>query len=319
MAEISVIVPVYNVREYLQNCVSSVLDQSYADWELILVDDGSTDGSGELCDALAAGDGRIRVLHQVNAGVGPARNAGLDAARGRYILFLDSDDSYEPCAMERLLELAESTHADLSAAGAVCVDEHGCVTRRYGPREGVYTDRKEMLESFFLNSDGLYSCWGKLFRADLIREIRFQPYSRAEDALFCARALSRCRIFAVTEESLYRYFRRSDSVTMSMVRTASADQVRAWEEIYALLEQEAPGLCSFAARKLIHDVDQLSEAYAAQQPEGWRQTLEYLRGAHKRWYLRQYPAGQAPARARLAAWVYRLSPALYYRIAGRKS
>ena len=318
MAEISVIVPVYNVRDYLKKCVDSVLAQSYNDWELILVDDGSLDGSGELCDALAAEDERIRVLHQANAGVGPARNAGLDASGGRYILFLDSDDSYEPFAFERLLNLAESTHADLAAAGAVCVDEHECVTRRYEPHEGVYSDRKEMLENFFLHSDGLYSCWGKLFRADLIREIRFQPYTRAEDALFCAQTLSRCRVFAMMGESLYRYFRRSDSVTMSTVRAASADQVRAWEQIYALLEREAPCLCSFAARKLIHDVDRLSEAYAAQRPEGWRQALDYLRGAHERWYLRQHPAGQAPAKARLAAWIYRMSPALYYRIAGHK-
>ena len=319
MTEISVIVPVYNVRDYLEECVNSILGQSCPNWELILVDDGSSDGSGELCDRLAAADERIRVLHWPNGGVGAARNAGLDAAEGEYILFLDADDSYEPAAMERLLSLIDDADADAAAAGALCVNERGEITKRIVPRGGVYTSPEEILRAFFLCSDGLYSCWGKIFRASVLKDTRFEAYTRAEDALFCAEALSRCGTYAVTEESLYRYFRRSDSVTMSAVRTASADQVRAWEKICCLLERTAPSLCPFAAKKLVHDADLLSEAYAARRPEGWRDQLSYLRDAHKKWYLRQYPAGKAPARAYLAQMIYDLSPALYYRIAGGRS
>ena len=240
MTRISVIVPVFNVRDYLETCVKSIQAQTVADWELILVDDGSADGSGELCDRLAEADGRIRVLHRTNAGVGAARNAGLDAAKGEYILFLDGDDSYEPVAMERLLSLIEDTGADAAAAGALWVNEKGEITKHIAPQNGVYASTEDILRAFFLHSAGLDSCWGKLFRTSVLKDIRFSAYTRAEDALFCARALTRCGVYSVSKETLYRYLRRSDSVTMSAVRTASADQVRAWEEICALLERTAP-------------------------------------------------------------------------------
>ncbi|MBO5128772.1 MAG: glycosyltransferase family 2 protein [Oscillospiraceae bacterium] len=104
---ISVIIPVYNVEKYLAECIDSVLCQSYTDYEIILVDDGATDSSGEMCDEYALKDSRIRVIHQPNGGLSAARNTGLRAARGEYVYFLDSDDYIEPCALEDLLGLAE--------------------------------------------------------------------------------------------------------------------------------------------------------------------------------------------------------------------
>ncbi len=113
MCKVSIIVPVYNVETYLSGCVASVLEQTESDFELILVDDGSTDGSGRLCDAFASQDARIRVLHQKNAGQGAARNAGLRAATGAYILFVDSDDTIEPQLLEKTLAAAEKYKAQI--------------------------------------------------------------------------------------------------------------------------------------------------------------------------------------------------------------
>ena len=104
---ISVIIPVYNVEKYLAECIDSVLCQSYTDYEIILVDDGATDSSGEMCDEYALKDSRIRVIHQPNGGLSAARNTGLRATRGEYVYFLDSDDYIEPYALEDLLGLAE--------------------------------------------------------------------------------------------------------------------------------------------------------------------------------------------------------------------
>ena len=110
---ISVIIPVYNVEKFLAECVDSVLAQTYTDWEAILVDDGATDASGAMCDAYAAKDPRIRVIHRENGGLSAARNTGLKAARGEYVYFLDSDDYIEPDTLALLLETAEREQADV--------------------------------------------------------------------------------------------------------------------------------------------------------------------------------------------------------------
>ena len=111
---VSVIVPVYNVYPYLRDCVQSVQAQSYQNWELLLVDDGSTDGSGELCDELAVEDGRIRVFHKPNGGLSDARNHGMHHARGEYFCFLDSDDLLPENALEKLVGLCEQHRADVA-------------------------------------------------------------------------------------------------------------------------------------------------------------------------------------------------------------
>ena len=316
MPKITVIVPVYNIRDYIEKCAESILAQDMPDWELLLVDDGSEDGSGELCDELAARDGRIKTLRKPNGGVGSARNAGLDAAAGEYICFVDGDDSAEPSLLSRLLALAEETGAQVCSAGAVCVDETGTAWRELRPARGVFADG-QILRQFLMGSDGLYGCWGKLFSRAAVGKTRFSAYTRAEDALFCVEVLRTCRIYAAADETLYRYFRRSDSVTMSTVRTASADQVRAWEEIYGILETDAPELCPFAAEKLVHDVDQLWPAYRRERPEGWREQCAYLRGVRARRYLRQYADGKISPRSRIADLIFRLSPALFYCLAAK--
>lgn len=122
MPEISIIVPVYNVEQYLPAALDSLRAQTCPDWEAILVDDGSPDGCGALCDAAARQDARFRVIHQKNAGVGAARNAGLAAARGTYVQFLDSDDALEPQMVEVLCRTAKQTDADLIMFGGY--EEH---------------------------------------------------------------------------------------------------------------------------------------------------------------------------------------------------
>ena len=142
---VSVIIPVYNVEKYLEECVDSVLAQTYTDWEAILVDDGATDSSGRMCDAYAAKDPRIRVIHRENGGLSAARNTGLKAARGEYVYFLDSDDYIEPDTLALLLETAEREQADVVFFdGYVFFDEceeDGCVSRYlrkapYAPKNG---------------------------------------------------------------------------------------------------------------------------------------------------------------------------------------
>lgn len=122
---ISIIVPVYKVENYLQKCIDSILAQTFRDFELILVDDGSPDRCPELCDAAAEKDSRIRVIHQKNGGLSAARNAGLDAARGGWIAFVDSDDAIEPEMYEALHDSAVKENADVAVCNFQLLDETG--------------------------------------------------------------------------------------------------------------------------------------------------------------------------------------------------
>lgn len=173
---ISIIVPVYRVEQYLVKCVESLLGQTYRETEIILVDDGSPDQCGAICDGYAARDSRIRVIHQPNGGVSSARNAGLAAASGEYIGFVDPDDWVQPDMYERMLEEMTARQADLVICGYQYHHEDGSVdeTRLYPERDTEVIDRKELLKRFGdMPPTVRHVTWNKLFRRSLLRELRF--------------------------------------------------------------------------------------------------------------------------------------------------
>ena len=189
MPEISMIVPVYNVEQYLPAALDSLRAQTCPDWEAILVDDGSPDGCGALCDAAARQDARFRVIHQKNAGVGAARNAGLAAARGTYVQFLDSDDTLEPQMVEVLCRTARQTDADLILFGSYddryAPDGTRVSSTEVAPvLEGVY--RGDPCPQLFPQLSAMSLVTRQLFRRRCIEEgsCRFTDYKIAEDALF---------------------------------------------------------------------------------------------------------------------------------------
>ena len=168
MPKSSVIVPVYNVKDFLEKCVDSVLRQTERDFELLLIDDGSTDGSGALCDELAGRDNRIRVIHQENKGLGGARNTGIEAASGDWLLFLDSDDWIEPETLEKALTAGEQQNADMVLFGFRSVDMQG-------KELGIFLDALPKNEPLSpkTHKDLLlcYPCaWNKLYKKRLFLE-----------------------------------------------------------------------------------------------------------------------------------------------------
>lgn len=222
MPSISVIVPVYQAKDFLHRCADSVLRQTFPDWELILVNDGSTDGSAALCDRFAAKDSRVRVFHRKkNQGVSEARNLGLNEARGDYIAFLDADDCYEFHALETLWNLREQSGADASACAITCLWPDGRQEVQAQLPAGIFGE-EELREKlvFPLTGDRLtqpvfngYSvCY--LFSADLIRKhhIAFDgPY--LEDELFVLEYFCNAHSLAVTDQPLYLYFFHRESAT----------------------------------------------------------------------------------------------------------
>lgn len=224
MPAISVIVPVYKAERYLAKCVGSILNQSFDDFELLLIDDGSPDQSGAMCDELAAGDGRIRVIHQANGGVSAARNAGMSAARGEFLAFCDSDDYLAENALERLYTAAAEAGADTAGCGHYYIWPDGRTQAEKGALPaGVYA-AEELRRGIVQPLLGQRLDFGKgVFNGFVVRFL----YSRAviqenaitfegaylEDELFLMEYFLRAQRLAMVDDPLYYYLQNPRSVT----------------------------------------------------------------------------------------------------------
>ncbi len=225
---ISIIAPVYQVEAYLPACVESILAQSYENWELILVDDGSKDNSGSLCDAYAAKDRRIRVHHQPNGGVSAARNAGLELARGAYIAFVDSDDLIKPDYLEILHRNLIKNEADIACCCAVAPGGEILVNEILPLVINGRTirDRAEICADIAANREIYWSCiWGKLIRAELARKYRFRPMRYGEDGLYMYQIFSHDPVVHLDTYEGYYYVNRSTSA-MNVGRRRNLTQLR---------------------------------------------------------------------------------------------
>ena len=209
---ISVIVPVYNVDNYLARCIDSILAQTYQDYELILVDDGSTDESGIICDRYAAEDRRIAVIHKENGGVADARNFGLDRARGEYLCFVDSDDYVGAQYLEVMLDMITEYDANVAAISFQYIYTSETVTVESEDRRVLLTGGKDVFKSFF--SSGLvWGCPGKLFKRDVFLEIRFLKGMIYEDIYTMPYLLDSCERCVYSTARLYYYYQHEYSAT----------------------------------------------------------------------------------------------------------
>ena len=217
--KVSVIIPAYNCERWLPQCVESILCQTYGDFELILVNDGSTDGSEAVCRSYT--DSRVRVFSQPNRGVSAARNRGLEEARGEYVVFVDSDDWLEPQALEVLM--SHDVKADITFFGSLFRSEDS-VARAYIPEERFYGSAMEVqqgLVNLLFNPrhpDYVGFTWNKMFRHDIIREhgIRFiEGLTIREDEAFTYSYVSHCRTMATLPALLYNYRVQQTGLTFS--------------------------------------------------------------------------------------------------------
>lgn len=229
---VSVVIPVFNAIAHLRSCVGSVLAQTHRDLEVILVDDGSTDGSGDLCDELASSDPRVKVVHQPNGGIGAAQNAGLDVAAGEFITFCDNDDLMSPHLVERLVTILLEADADMSCCrwwnvgasvapaaleqhrddppGEVLVFEDAA--RAYQQVFSLALRRLRMQELKYFSEAN----WGKLYRASLFDGIRFPTGRFAQDVAVAMDLYLRMRRVASCSDRLYFWLQRGDSVSHSL-------------------------------------------------------------------------------------------------------
>lgn len=203
MPAISVVVPVYKVEKFLPRCIESVLHQTFQDWELILVDDGSPDRCGAICDAYAAKDGRITVIHQKNGGLSAARNTGMKACRGEYLYFLDSDDYIAPDALEVMHHIAVHKSADIVMAGHSRVEPDGRIHSDSDHWQDSDDTTKIQLD--ILRNQLPNFAWGKLYKRVLWESLSFPVGVLIEDMYVVAAAFYKAQKVSVIHQPLYFY------------------------------------------------------------------------------------------------------------------
>lgn len=243
--KISVIIPAYNSEAYLEPCVRSVLQQTYQNLEILLIDDGSTDKTWELCQALAAADSRIRPIRKENGGVSAARNAGIDASTGALLSFLDADDMLEEGALESLLKVQLDTHAEIVAARLADGAEAG---RRSG--EVLIWTGTEALQRSLEDHPLTYSACGKLYTRKIVGQTRFQEDIRVnEDTLFVFQLLCKQPRFAGMDEVVYFYRKNLQSASRAAFSEKFFDILKVSERKVQIIDSDFPQLQS-AARNM---------------------------------------------------------------------
>lgn len=223
---VSVIIPAYNVEQYVERCVYSVIQQTYRNMEIILVDDGSTDSTGSICDRLAAEDNRISVIHKANGGLSDARNAGLDASRGEYISFVDSDDYIATDMIERMM------HAMCEEAISMVVvgfrKQSGDACTYCGPNFDRIISSEEALMDIYVGHEIYSASWNKLYRRELFDNNRFAVGMINEDSEIITKLLVECKRVALVSKPLYFYMIREGSITQSSFSSKDYNGIKAY-------------------------------------------------------------------------------------------
>lgn len=237
---ISVIVPVYKVEAYLEECIASIVSQTHRNLEIILVDDGSPDNCGAICDYWAEKDSRIQVIHKENGGLSDARNAGIAAARGDYIAFVDSDDWILPDMCEKLLTALIRENADISACNI-----RTCYPTRqstYGCKAYTVGNSEKILSMLYQDTMYPVSAWNKLYRRSLWADIRFPKGKICEDAFTTYLLVDKAGTIVQIPDALYCYRIRENSIMTSTFSAKRMDEEESWRCNYRFMQQYYPKL-----------------------------------------------------------------------------
>ena len=254
---ISIIVTIYNTGKYLRQCVDSILKSTFQDYELILIDDGSSDGSGDICDEYASRDNRIVVFHKSNAGVSEARNTGLSMAKGDYILFVDGDDLIHPNMIQVLFDAIHEDDYDFSMVKGLMVKEGECDDYLNDKNLGLNTNHVALSQSDMIK--GLYGpsgqdfqyivVWNKLYKSHLVQDLRFIR-TGSEDTEWTNRALMRIKKGVLVNEELYYWIQHPSSMTHLGINPTLVDRINSYALCLNAIPQDKPQYRAWCLEKL---------------------------------------------------------------------
>lgn len=308
---ISVIVPIYRVEKYLPACIDSILNQTFTDFELILVDDGSPDRCPEICDETAKRDARVRVIHQANAGLSAARNAGIEAAHGAWLSFVDSDDFLAPDFLETLHDAAVRAGADCALCGVQLTDEAGQkIGQPLSVADGVRTGRS-ILETLCRAPEIPYQvAWNKLYRRDVFQTLRYPVGMQNEDTYLAAELFDTVQTVICVSKPMYFYRQRANSIMHTAVTTRNLDRMWAFEHCFAYFEARGlEALMPDAEKKMFA---KLTGVYY-RLPKEERQSDAVRQAKKAQWNaaMRLMKQGKLSARALARTLLFQALPGVY--------
>lgn len=312
---ISVIIPVFRVETYLRRCVDSVLTQTYRNMEIILVDDGSDDGCPAICDEYAGRDERVRVLHQKNAGLSGARNAGIEAAQGRYLAFVDSDDYLAVDFLERLYRACVDTDSDMSVCRWEYVKGEAIPEKGNGETK-VFTGRQMMANLYIPDGAYFVVAWNKLYKRELFETIRYPLGRIHEDEATTYRIYHQVRRAAYVDASLYGYFVTPSSITRGF-NPKRLDWVKAGADRIDFLEEQ--GYSELMVSALQAFADGSIDIYFGLKDElpGSEKDQEWIRELIRRGLSRVKLYGRFPLRTEIGYRMFLVCPGIYRRLLER--
>lgn len=246
--KLSIIVPVFNAEKYLERCIKSILNQTYNNLEIILVNDGSTDKSLDICDFFAKVDSRISLISKINGGVASARNKGLEIASGEYIGFVDSDDHIDKYMYEKMVREAMIKEADIIECGYLTSDEEDNNKKHYQLNNQVIEGNYNCCYSYLKNENTTNFNVNKLYKSTIVNELRYPNYKYSEDYWFNSIAFFNCEKKVTIQDTLYVYVQNPDSAVNKQFNIKNKmDVFRAAEDIYTFYEYRYPQLQSLIA------------------------------------------------------------------------
>lgn len=272
---ISVIIPIYNVEAYLDECIASVIAQTYSNLEIILVDDGSPDNCPQMCDEWAAKDGRIKVIHKENGGISDARNAAIDIATGDYIAFVDSDDWIEPRMYEIMLAALKKENADICACTILsCFPERRVA---WGFQEYTTGNSEKILSLLYRDTAYPVAIWNKLYRRYLWDDLRFPVGKICEDAFTTYLLVDKASKIVQIPETLYCYRIRENSTMTAAFSYKRMDEEEAWRCNYEFVRTKYPQLKKIAFDFYLQKVNTLMHTIPNNQREEFQREYSMLR------------------------------------------
>ncbi len=247
---ISIVIPIYKVEEYLKKCITSVLEQTYSNLEIILVDDGSPDNCGKICDEYAKKDERIKVIHKENGGLSDARNAGIIQATGNYITFIDSDDYVDENYVELLYTTLVSNEADISIASHRVLYNKKCIDKSTNEN---FCGKPELILEKILYDDGVdLSAWGKLYKINLFSKVKFPKGRLYEDSATTYQLIDMSKEIAVYSKPVYNYVIREESISNNKFSEKKLDLITSTKEMTDFIRNKYPDLENACNRRLMY-------------------------------------------------------------------
>ena len=250
---ISIVIPVYKVEKYLIKCVDSVVNQTYKNLEIILVDDGSPDNCGKICDEYARIDKRIIVIHKENGGLSSARNAGIEICKGDYLFFIDSDDWISDDCIEYLYNSIFADDSDCAVTNLMFINEEtGKARKVYNFEEKHFVFRKnEAIKTMFYQKNISCGAPGKLYKKQLFKDIRYPESTLFEDLATTYRIFDKCERITVNSEDKYYYLQRKSGIIRSKFTDRKLDIINITEEIVEYIQEKLPVCYKAAVCRLI--------------------------------------------------------------------